>query len=328
MRSVSPRARSWILAVLPAIVGLAGCDRTPTEPVLAPFEAAKGGGSSAKPKPIAMEKIAFSATYQGFQGIYTVDPNGLSPAKLVTTPPAGFGDDEPTLAPGSTKVAFARFDLNNGVSEIFSSTVNGNQLTQVTNFHGRTHTPVFSPDGSMIAFVSDKPHLGATAPINLFVMNANGTNVQLIAPTIAGSRPAWSADGETVYYSKDLPLYGVPHTWIASTHLPTSTVAYYTGCPNAQCTSPTVDYNSDRIIFEYEDVNTPRQLWMNSNQDNSILPLPLARVGGWNLDGTKFVFALTGPSSSPASLQILDFATMTYTPLDAARAASWPTWSR
>lgn len=328
MRTISRRARSWVLAVLPAVAALTACDRTPTEPVLAPFEAAKGGGGSGKPKPIAMEKIAFSANYQGFQGIYTVDPNGVSPAKLVTTPPAGFGDDEPTLAPGSSRVAFARLDVNNGVSEIFSSTVNGGQLTQVTNFHGRTHTPVFSPDGSLIAFVSDKPHLGATAPINLFVMNADGTNVQLIAPTIAGSRPSWSADGETVYYSKDEPANGVPHTWIASVHLPTSTGAYYTGCPNAMCTSPTADYNSDRIIYEYEDVNTPRQLWMVSNQTNTILPLPLARVGGWNLDGTSFVFVSTDAVTSPGMLHILDFASMTYKPLTSGRAASWPTWSR
>jgi Tol biopolymer transport system component len=323
MRTISHRARSWILALLPAVAALTACDRSPTEPMDVPFEAAKGGIG----KPSKMERIAFSAKYTGFQGIYSVDPSG-GPAKLVSTPPAGFGDDEPTLAPGSIRVAFTRFDVNSGISEIYSATLTGNTLTQVTNFHGRTRHPMFSPDGSKIAFVSDKPHLGATAPINLFVMNADGTNVQLIAPTIFDSRPSWSVDGEKVYFTKDLPINGVPHTWIASVHLPTSTTDYYTGCPNAMCTSPTVDYNSDRIIFEYEDVNTPRQLWMNSNQTNTILQIPLARVGGWNLDGSKFVFVPTGAASSPGMLQILDLASMTYTPLTGARAAFWPTWSR
>ena len=186
MRSLFPCARSWVLPAV-VLVALAGCDRSPTEPFEMPFEAAKGGGGSGSGKPGLVERIAFASDHQGFTGIYVIDPNG-GQATLVTTPPSNMSDAEPTLTPGSTRVAFTRSNSISETSEIYSATLNGLSVQQLTNFNALTLSPVFSPDGKKIAFISNKPHPGAIASLNVFVMNADGSNVQLVDSTRTGSR--------------------------------------------------------------------------------------------------------------------------------------------
>lgn len=343
MRQLSSRARSWILAAVPAVLVLAGCDRTPTEPIMAPIAAAKGGGGGGSSSKPFVNKIGFVSSHEfvGESAIYTVDPDGQNLAR-VTTPAAGYGDTEPSFSSGvSPRVAFARVDAN-GKSEIYSVNLDGSGLLQLTSFQARTRMPVFSPNGSKIAFVSDKAGVPGPAPVyQLFVMNADGSNVQYVAETIERSRPSWSADGKTLFYSVAEDWNGVFHTIIRGIHLQTGTTSIVMACPNAMCVSPQADFVTGRVIYEYIATGlgiTLPNLWIvdpvqGTNQ--IIWWIPASRVGGWSKDGTRFVFAPVDPlGEAMDALQILDVTTLgnysvSFSALPtAARIAFWPTWTR
>ena len=58
--------------------------------------------------------------------------------------------------------------------------------------------PTWSPDGSSIAFISDKD--GAR---QLYTIHADGSNLKKLTTAGAASRPAWSPDSSTIGYQAD-----------------------------------------------------------------------------------------------------------------------------
>jgi TolB protein len=65
-------------------------------------------------------------------------------------------------------------------------------------------SPTFSPDGRRIAFVSTR-----SGPPQIYVMAANGTDQELLAPfdygaTGASNAPEWSPDGAKVVFHRDV----------------------------------------------------------------------------------------------------------------------------
>jgi uncharacterized repeat protein (TIGR01451 family) len=72
-------------------------------------------------------------------------------------------------------------------------------------------TPVWSPDGTKIAFASGRaitPATGAcTGNIDIYVMNADGTNVTPVVTTAgADIQPTWSPDGTQLAYSSQYAI--------------------------------------------------------------------------------------------------------------------------
>ena len=75
----------------------------------------------------------------------------------------------------------------------------GNQF-QTDFCPGNNHDPVWSPDGTKIAFTSD---FHTTLPSNIYVMNADGTNVVRLIDTLADYDPAWSPDGTQIAFDSN-----------------------------------------------------------------------------------------------------------------------------
>jgi Tol biopolymer transport system component len=81
-------------------------------------------------------------------------------------------------------------------AEIYVVNSNGTGANRLTTQPGADVSPAWSPDGSRIAFASERD-----GNFEIYVMNANGTNpVRLTNVGAADSRPAWSPDGSRIAF--------------------------------------------------------------------------------------------------------------------------------
>jgi TolB protein len=83
-----------------------------------------------------------------------------------------------------------------GSSEIYTIDISGKKFKKLTKSFGIDVSPVFSPDGKKIAFVSDR---GGSPQI--YIMDSNGKGIRRL--TFEGSyntSPAWSPDGKWIAY--------------------------------------------------------------------------------------------------------------------------------
>lgn len=111
------------------------------------------------------------------------------------------------LAPPSNAIAFAKAtsDGLNARIEIAYVAASGGPVVALTDAWKHkmiASEPTWSPDGSQIAFVmSPRGHLTRYAGDgNLYVMNANGTDIRKLTHGLAASAPAWSPGGSGIAF--------------------------------------------------------------------------------------------------------------------------------
>jgi Tol biopolymer transport system component len=85
------------------------------------------------------------------------------------------------------RIAFDNFD------DVWTIDADGTDLTRLTHSPGPDFDPSWSPDGTQIAFRSER-----SGEPEIWVMNADGTSQRRLA---AGLSPAWSPDGLRIAYA-------------------------------------------------------------------------------------------------------------------------------
>jgi len=121
---------------------------------------------------------------------------------VVGSPPAPPPTASPSLGPEPGLIAFAwdRASPNEDMAmDIYTIRTDGSHLTRLTDTTGFDGNPVWSPDGTMILFQSDRPGVKNT---NVFVMNAAGSDQRALTDFSEGAGPArWAPDGRQIVFS-------------------------------------------------------------------------------------------------------------------------------
>ncbi len=138
-------------------------------------------------------RIAFTAlTKDSWQiMMYSLDLG-----RIVSFPRFGGDTFSTAWSSDGTKIAFAS-SMNSGTSEIFIADVSGAGARRLTANNGGQVSPVFNPKtNGQIAFVS-----GRTGLPQIYIMDADGSNVQKITDQGYAVSPAWSPNGLLLAFS-------------------------------------------------------------------------------------------------------------------------------
>lgn len=214
------------------------------------------------------------------------------------------------------KIVFTSDRHYKGLS-IWSMNPDGSSPTRLTDDKGRTEkpqsfspvyerSPVWSPDGTKIAFISNRNY-----QFSLYVMNEDGRNVRLVTDKVVELlEPAWSPDGEKIAFSA-----GITATF-GSTKPPVNIyVVNMNGSGLTQLTqdsgvnrSPTWSPDSKQIAFaSNRDSESQTKIWvMNADGSNQREINKSFRFGAgepaWSPDGTKILF--TGERACTNDIEI------------------------
>lgn len=145
--------------------------------------------------------------------IFTMNSDG-SNVRDISAQAQGASDTEPDWSPDGTRIAFVRTSRAGG-PELWIMNTNGSNARRIVPLSIGTGIssssvgdfsiqPRWSPDGGRLAFAAVPPtqNLGAPLYPNIFVVNADGSNiVQLTDNDLINSSPLWSPDGKQIVWS-------------------------------------------------------------------------------------------------------------------------------
>lgn len=99
----------------------------------------------------------------------------------------------PSVSPDGNEIVFTRDSTGQGGFDIWVMNIDGSTPHALTSDSANEDHPSWSPDGSRIVFERGSA---------LYVMNADGTNVQRLTPdeVIEAASPSWSPDGATIAF--------------------------------------------------------------------------------------------------------------------------------
>jgi hypothetical protein len=163
-------------------------------------------------------RFAFVNYLLGSYGIETAAPDGRDVQRLTD----GVNDLWPSWSPDGSKIVFAstRDDPAQNQctpgdtgsmallcpTDLYVMDADGRNVTRLTATERPESTPVWSPDGSTIAFTAGTDDGSGTA---VFVMNADGTNVRQVSSGGRDFGPSWSPDGSQLAFTAIRNDWGV-----------------------------------------------------------------------------------------------------------------------
>ena len=144
----------------------------------------------------------------GYTQIFIIPSDGGTPRQITN---GHFNHGGPlSWSPDSDKILFSSnrhddWELETSEADIFEISIDDGALTQITDEPGSERNPIYSPDGSMIAFTKQ-----ANTPVMfkmtyLATMGEDGRNEKILTADL--DRPAgsikWASDSKSIYFQYD-----------------------------------------------------------------------------------------------------------------------------
>lgn len=166
-----------------------------------------------EPRPWVIDRLQFKRDYVGYLDrrrthLYLFTPGDTTTTQLTS---GDFDDSQPAWSPDGKLVAFvsnrtAEPDANDN-RDIWIVSVDtpdkGKTLLRVTTNAGPDMSPTWSPDGKLIAYVTDiEPDIIWYATNHLAVVSAKGGEPQILTKSLDRnvSSPRFSPDGKAIYF--------------------------------------------------------------------------------------------------------------------------------
>ena len=187
-----------------------------------------------------------------------------------------------------TKIAFT--SMRDGNTEIYVMGGDGKNQRRVTVNPTYDQYPAWSPDGKMIAFVSNR-NKGRN---QIWVIDADGRNPVRLTDGVSDSYPDWSPDGKTI-------LYDANHVPEEHDLAPGGIVAMDADGNNKRLlknkggTHPSWSPDGNRIAFAFGNFGDTRQVYVMDPDGGN--PRQLTRDAGhkympsWSPDGKHIAYA-------------------------------------
>jgi TolB protein len=143
-------------------------------------------------KGIGLTKIAFKAQQPDGTGEIYVSDFDSHNAQPVTSDNAIVS--KPSWVPGRLALYYNSYKLEN--PDIFFSDLSTGQRRVVARYGGSNFSPAASPDGSKVAMILSKD-----GSPDVYVCNADGSNLKRLTTGVEDSSPCWSPDGQWVCFA-------------------------------------------------------------------------------------------------------------------------------
>jgi Tol biopolymer transport system component len=262
------------------------------------------------------------ASNNGVWNIWAInsDGSGAAPLTQLTTLAYPAQNQSPMWSPDGTKVVYSSggaLDGSNGANgaygtlNIWVMNADGSgskPLTQVTAAQMDCHAPVWSPDGSKIAYFSQRALDGSDTmssnPNNIWIMNSDGSNAspltQMTAYAADSYYPLWSPKGTQLAVFSSRALDGSnaangsePYTWnIWILQADGSGALPITQRTNTLADSQDPFWSKDGTTLVF---STGGNIWTAHADGSGLTNLTnlnnsISFVAGWSPDGSKLTF--------------------------------------
>ena len=265
-------------------------------------------------------KIAFTNySFDGYPNtdtIYISDVDGTSLNRI----PNGHSvydlfevDNSPDISPDGSRVAYSTFRYSTGFLrnsehsyEIVTSRLDGSDVKRLTRDKYGNHSPVWSPDGERIAYVSDR-ELATREHLAVYTMASDGSDVRNIGTTGRSGwpnpLPRWSPDGRHIaYYDFDgaLTPSGIYRTHFVAVARADGSGSWRVVESYPSIGNPVWSPDSKRIAFtrSYEtetalyviDLDGSNERKIFADPTLSVDPSPFTFNVSWSADGSELRF--------------------------------------
>jgi LysM repeat protein len=257
-----------------------------------------------QPLPDEPFQVVYYTDRNGNDDIYLMTLNGVE--RAITRGPAN--EREPSCSPDGRGMVYAS-DVT-GRFQIYFQRLDSTDAVQLTDSEGMNFAPVFSPDGSTIAFVSTRQE---GVPI-IWLMDADGGNPRPITTELGrDTSPSWSPDGRQILFSNETTGPWDMYITVLDAEVPGEFPVLPPELAEGNELWPFFDPLGERIAYTvWDDLNDPQTTDIYLLDFEQPAPVPLRAEPGADIawawgDETHLLISNGGPDD--VQIALLDVTT-------------------